>query len=791
MKYTVTLLLCLAFATFASSQSERLHLHTDRQYYYPGETIWYKAYITNNHTTEIKSTNLYTELWDDNGKLAEKKVHPIIDATADGWYKIPDSVTGTCFYLRAFTKWMKDTDSSYLFTKKINILTQAKSKTDTLPPLPHLQFFAEGGNMINGFENYIAFKCSYNNGRPFMINGTVKNNRGDSIAAVAALHDGMGIFRFIPLANETYYCTWKDNTGQWVKTPLPAATENNIALHIERVGNRIYYLIKNPLTAAALENLSITAVMNGKTIYTARLDMRKETMLAEHFTADSLPTGIVQITVYNKEMQPMAERIYFVDNGNYSFAPQFTWKQTGTAKRSLNKIEILAADSFKANMSVAVYDASLTDDENAATIYSSLLFANDIRGYIHNPGWYFADTTIIRKQYLDLVMCTNGWRRYNWDAVQPPENYLMVYGKATDDKKLPLAQEPLDVILLHKDSTQNWYLAATDSSGLFKINGLVFYDSSWVYYKLNNSKNKAAAVGFGTYNGVAEARSYFVNPLKNEITEQPQQNQQEYVIKFREEIKNKNPLFEQKGKTLNEIVVKGRINSYRNDDLRKMDEKYATMFRGNATTMGFDVLNDPAAKNTLDVYNYITNKIPGLTVRYKGFTKTLVDQIHGAVSTVAANGSNGQEPVLFIDESEVSNENIANLVVENIAYMKYYDRFPLRQGLPPALCIYMKKADDYKADARKLPSNLSKIKIAGYAPIKEFYSPDYAAPENLNDKKPDLRTTLYWQPYVITDKSNVKAVINFYNNDFTKRLKLVLEGMDEEGRLVHIEKVIE
>jgi hypothetical protein len=734
MKKIFTLYFLCCTCNYCLPQAERLHLHTDRTYYFAGETIWYKAYITNNHTTDIKSTNLYTELWDENGKLIEKKTHPIIDATADGWYKIPDSVTGTAFYLRAFTRWIQNMDSSHLFTQKINLLALTEKKTGLPPALPHLQFFAEGGNLLNNFENYIAFKSNFPNGLPFAIKGIIKNSKGDSVAAIAAVHDGMGIIKFIPEEGETYHCFWIDNTGNTVKTPLPAASNNTVALHIERVNNKIYYLIKKPLTIAALQQLNIEAIINGKSVYKAVLSMQKENMLARYIPADSLPTGILQITVYNKEMQPMAERIYFVNNENYKTDVTVSIKESSLQKRGLNKIDIQTTDTLKKNLSLAVYDADLPDDENSANIYSNFLLRNDIKGYVHNPGWYFADTGLLQMRYLDLVMLTNGWRRYNWDLQQPQENYLMVYGKATDDKKQPLINEPLDVILLHKDSSQNWYLAATDSNGLFTINGLVFYDSSLVYYKLNNSKNKAAGVGFGTHNGLTEVKTFFTSPLLNDITEQPQQNQQGYSIKFREEVKNKNPLFEQNSKTLKEIVVKGRINTYRNDELRKMDEKYATMFRGNATTIGFDVLNDPAARNTLDIYNYITNRIPGLSVRYKGFTKTLVDQIRGAVSTVAANGNNGQEPVLFIDESEVSNENIANLVVENIAYIKYYDRFPLRQGLPPALCIYLKKPDDYKADARKLPSNLSKIKIAGYSPVKEFYSPDYSIPENLKQR---------------------------------------------------------
>jgi hypothetical protein len=110
--------------------------------------------------------------------------------------------------------------------------------------------------------------------------------------------------------------------------------------------------------------------------------------------------------------------------------------------------------------------------------------------------------------------------------------------------------------------------------------------------------------------------------------------------------------------------------------------------------------------------------------------------------------------------------------------------------LPASLSIYTKKSDDFKEDAKKMPSNLIKMKIAGYSPVKEFYSPDYSVAKD-KQANADLRSTLYWQPYIITNKENPEASFSFYNNDITSRFKVVIEGMNEEGKLIHIEKIIE
>jgi hypothetical protein len=73
--------------------------------------------------------------------------------------------------------------------------------------------------------------------------------------------------------------------------------------------------------------------------------------------------------------------------------------------------------------------------------------------------------------------------------------------------------------------------------------------------------------------------------------------------------------------------------------------------------------------------------------------------------------------------------------------------------------------------------------------VKQFYSPDYSIFSPLNEVE-DVRSTLLWEPYILTDKSNRKVRVAFYNNDVSTSLRVVLEGMNENGHLTHIEKLI-
>jgi hypothetical protein len=80
--------------------------------------------------------------------------------------------------------------------------------------------------------------------------------------------------------------------------------------------------------------------------------------------------------------------------------------------------------------------------------------------------------------------------------------------------------------------------------------------------------------------------------------------------------------------------------------------------------------------------------------------------------------------------------------------------------------------------------------VSGYTEIRQFYSPNYDA-FNEDDEKKDLRTTLYWNPSVTTSPGQNKVVLIFFNNDVTNAFRVVIEGMTKDGRLAHVEQMME
>ncbi len=64
----------------------------------------------------------------------------------------------------------------------------------------------------------------------------------------------------------------------------------------------------------------------------------------------------------------------------------------------------------------------------------------------------------------------------------------------------------------------------------------------------------------------------------------------------------------------------------------------------------------------------------------------------------------------------------------------------------------------------------------------EFYSPIYDTPEKIADEKPDIRTTLYWNPYLQIGPDGT-AQIEFYSNDHkNQQYDIAIEGITPDGK---------
>ena len=100
------------------------------------------------------------------------------------------------------------------------------------------------------------------------------------------------------------------------------------------------------------------------------------------------------------------------------------------------------------------------------------------------------------------------------------------------------------------------------------------------------------------------------------------------------------------------------------------------------------------------------------------------------------------------------------------------------KGANGVIAIYTKRGK--MGEGSSIGKGIIENKVVGYSKYRGFYSPKYT-PENINEKKPDLRTLLYWNPEVIT-KGGISE-LQFFSSDQPGKYYIIVEGITNDGRI--------
>jgi hypothetical protein len=769
----------------AQYPQEKLHVQFDKSSYNPGETIWFKAYIFSNNVLSNISRNLYAELIDEQGRILQRKVTPVISSGAAAAFDLPTDQAAGTLYVRAYTRWMLNFDSSFLFVKAIPIIgTKAVAKQNAVVVKNYLTFFPEGGDLVQGLKSRVAFKATDDAGLPVNTKGDIVNSKGAKVAAFSPVHDGMGVIELTPEAGETYKAIWKDQAGKPQQTNLPAAKKSGVVLETKRIPSGITFSItRSEETAQSSPAVYIVAQMQQQLLYRAKASLQKSPIVSGLIPLQNIPAGIVQITVFTEDEKPLAERIVFVNTPDYYFITDLNVPLKGLDKRGRNVIQIDVPDTIACNLSLAVTDAGVNpSDPGEQDIFSQVLLVSDIKGYVHNPMYYFSSDVDSVQQHLDLVMMTNGWRRFRWEDVladkfptlkYAPEDYLSIEGKVNGLTKSELTGKELTGILTLDNGNQQILSIPVSTDGRFNVPGLFFYDTAKLYYQFNNDKNKVLSS-----KALVDIRNSFL-PKANlwrptsDLAARLMKPDTSVLVKNRfMTLRNITKMEDDKRvQTLASVEVIAKQKTKK----EKMEEEYTGgLFRG-GDGYTFITEDDPFANSAQSVLQYLQGKVAGL-------------QISGSGQQMSMSWRGGT-PSLYLNEMAGDLSLVQNTPMTDVAMIKVF-RPPFMGGFGGgsggAIAVYTKKGKAANDNIK----GLDFAKIPGYTPPKQFYSPDYSKIDASNAGG-DFRTTLFWNPFVMTDANNRRILFTFYNNDITRKLRVVIEGVNMEGKLTRIEKIIE
>ena len=165
---------------------EKVYLHFDNTGYFMGETIWFKAYVVNpmSNRPNIISRVLYVELLSPEGRILQSHKLKIENGQCAGQLSLKDLLHAGFYEVRAYTALMLNWPDAPIFSRVFPIFNAPEIegkemyKDPFMTPTPqserqpemrikqpkaeklNIQFFPEGGNLVQGVANQVAFKAT-------------------------------------------------------------------------------------------------------------------------------------------------------------------------------------------------------------------------------------------------------------------------------------------------------------------------------------------------------------------------------------------------------------------------------------------------------------------------------------------------------------------------------------------------------------------------------------------------------------------------------------------------------
>lgn len=769
----VSLLLSLFFLT-ASGQGQlhtaqdleviRAALPQDQPYmlfsketYETGEDMWFKAWLFDRSllTLSDRSRTLFLRIYDSADSLVWNEKYPISGGRAEGHVFIGERWKTGEYRVEGYTQSSFYADSTEaVFPQKIWVVdridkqkpqdTKAEQQRDNI----RLGLYPEGGYLVQGIKNYVAFKTTDNQGMPAPLNGWLCEN-GARILDIESYHDGMGLFSFVPQEGIRY--TVQLTNGQ--EFPLPTSLRSGMVMHLEHTDRKNVVFSVRQSKESMPRRISLFVQMRGVPCYQAGGVLRDSLIIS--LPMSGFPgQGIAEATLFDEQQRPIAERLFYVLPDKQLTITARPSKEV-YIRRDKGEVRIHVTDSegkpVQAEICMSIFDKAYMSQAYRETMLSYNFLSTQIRGNIHHPAYYFDRNNPDRLHALDLLLLTQGWRRYTWqesrkDYHGKPFLCDSIIGRETvGSRKMKRnttngGEQVIQVFGPSGDSQFLW----TDSVGNFSVPVSVMNTlrGGYVYIKplLGKEFKPHLTLSDGTV---------LIDSIRKS-----KKSYQSYLNNVEKEKKDAKLVTTQTGTVLlNEVLV-----------TRKRRMPFRDKFMGRLDSLVNINLGPWVCKH-------------GFLENYKeGYSHLMGDE---------------RAPVQCAQHSRDTLNVRRKPVIGKVYRIIKYE--PNTQGIS-----IVKDVEDIKyegpiyTDEELLRmNNITRCK--GYYGQREFYTPDSV---EMLSSLPDARNTLLWSPSVLTDK-NGDAIVPFWTSDINTQFIGVVEGTDGLGLLgsntfeFHVSKTME
>jgi hypothetical protein len=785
---------------------EKAYLHTDRQQYAPGDDVWFQSYLVNgqNNILTHNSSTLYVELISPSADVISSEVVRLENGAGAGDFQLPATLPSGMYRLRAYTNWMLNYGKMFVFEKTIEVAKKQRKEyaPDNNEFKIDLQFFPEGGRLVEDVTSLVAFKAMSSWGKSCEVQGWVFSDLGDTVARFASSYMGMGRFTFKSEKNRTYFVVGNSG-GYSFKADIPQCSASGFVMHVAEAdsGNYTVRVCTNQATidADGGYDFLLTGSNRGKRFFKNQLEL-SDTSVTVSVPKNLFPEGISCLTLYDERMRPCCERLLYREPNSRQKTTIITSKPEYKIRDSIS-VKIKLTDEskpIKANISVSVVNG--LSAASPGNMYSYLWLESEIRGTIENPAAYFDTRNIDRLKQMELLLLTQGWRSFVWQQLADTtivirhimEQGLNLSGKVRDqllNKPYPNAVVSLTVLGAQK----NGFLTAnTDSLGKFYFQGLDFYGKKKVTLVSKNQEGKNAGwILFDTTSAVQLPVEKLPVPLMN-------QRDTSQLKVFLENDKRMN-----RKTTLADTMMLHEVKIKAPRSVAEQQEAASSMY-GIAE---YDCKLTDEDRTYGDFTGFILSKVKYSTIIAPDTCSNPLNHI--LIGPLPDPDSKYFRPILVLNDKQLTYEMYRDTSTfhddngdcvddgdeerESELYeipLKYIERIMVfrrianmsigGQGIPAGYYVI----SVYTTPEFRFPDKevfyKQTIEVTGYYKARTFYSPLY---DKERGPRTDDRTTLYWSSGIKTN-DNGEATIRYFNADTKGPMRIEVQGIGEKGEVI-------
>lgn len=605
----------------------------------------------------------------------------------------------------------------------------------------HFTTLPEGGDLVTGIRSRLAFKAVNSEGNPVEIRGTLFED-GSPLIEFKSLHAGMGSFEFVPDSGKKYLIRLSEPVVD-CDYLLPEISGEGMTLKMAGRDKDFLYFKVTQTNTLDSRKIYLLVQVRGVVYGTSEGQLDRE-LLIKVPTA-GLPQGIAEITLFNNNLIPVAERLVYVNpERKLNVTAQLSKEILPTRGKAAIKIKVRdeKGKAVRANLGVSVFDRLYQNSNDESNILTHYYLSSELKGRIYDPSSYFDPKNKDRYEALDLLMLTQGWRRYIWNEMSLKRferNHDQVLSDGINgeifysDRKRKIPKEQTFILAFSPNRDSTKILIPADSAGEFLVTPemLKKWQEDYVYLK-----------PFGPHRNQIDPK--ITDPLA--------------PPEFRLQIKLEDPF-----ETINRIMQTNELTYPLPQVMKDEDKMSSDQFKVDAGVV----------------------RIKEVTI--KGRRAGIIrGKYLGLLDSIATHTDDYVCPFCVLN----CPRHLPGDIVTVIPFPGMcYEKKPIPGKTYFVIYLYNTPAEytrtvtyyypKYSEEELLKRNNLSRVKA--YYGNREFYKPDYD--HNPGDIHiPDYRNTLLWEPSVITDEKG-EATLSFYCSDINTFFIGRIEGVGGEGLL--------